>query len=148
MNQLIASRKRAEKWVCTIQLILLVICIILTTCMLSFYILNDLDNSDEKRFERAKFMEKQGEWWGYCFLVLTFFLITSVIVLVMLIWKGKNIGELPDFKNEAAHLTWILVIFVATYLLRSISDILIVPKLMKNLEICTLKNHPTLCASF
>jgi hypothetical protein len=95
-------------------------------------------------------MEKQGEWWGYCFLVLTFFLITSVIVLVMLIWKGKNIGELPDFKNEAAHLTWILVIFVATYLLRSISDIWIVPKLMKdkNLKICKLEKDFTLCAPF
>ena len=94
-------------------------------------------------------MEKQGEWWGYCFLVLTFFLITSVIVLVLIL-KGKSIGELKDFQNETTHLTWILVIFVATYLLRSISDILIVPKLMEeeNLKNCILKKHPTLCASF
>ena len=70
---------------------------------------------------------------AFGFIVLTIGLIASVIVLILLISKGKKrIRDLPAvFESEASHLTWILVFFVGTYLARFASDLWIVPTLEK-----------------
>ena len=57
----------------------------------------------------------------------------SVIFLVYALSRGKKgIRDIPAaYESEAKHLTWLLIFFLATYLLRAISDGWIVPFLAK-----------------
>ena len=70
--------------------------------------------------------------WGFVFITVGLFV--SVGVLIRNLAMGnKKVDDLPNvFKSEAKHLSFILIFFSFTYMVRFISDYWIYPSVVKN----------------
>ena len=79
-------------------------------------------------------------------------LVASVAFLVYALSRGKKgIRDIPAaYESEAKHLTWLLIFFLATYLIRAVSDGWIVPKLAQNdLDFdCSIDGEKAFCLGF
>ena len=104
------------------------------------------------RMNRIEFTTKTIKYMTFGFLFLTVGLFISVIVLVRNLAIGnRKVSDLPSvFKSETQHLSFILIFFSFTYMVRFIFDYWVTPAItnQSSLYPCVRDDGlPTVCGA-
>ena len=159
INEVLANQKKSDRKVLILQICIIIFCIafltwVTITSVKHAYRYNGSNpvEANAARMNRIEFTTKMIQRMTFGFLFLTIGLFISVIVLVRNLAIGnRRVSDLPSvFKSETQHLSFILIFFSFTYMVRFIFDYWVTPAITSSSSLypCIRDDElPTVCGS-